>query len=360
MSGHFLLSPQARDFTLEQVEKMSAARVHEFFVQTRWGKEGKQVCPECGTITNHYWVKTRRQWRCRDVACGRSFSVTSGTKWADHKLPLKKLLKAMVIFATNVKGISASALGRLLGVAYQTAFVLLHKLRESIMERADKNKLDGLVHIDGAHVSGRIRKPRVKKKATQTQARDRVPASANAFHPNRRIVMVLREVDQRDHKGAIRTIVEVVPAESAEWAKKLADKYVKHGATVMTDEHPAYGQFAAKFKHATVNHSIEFSTDEGVNNNHAESFFSRMRRMVFGQVHRVTPKYMLDYVTEVAWREDWRRIQTSEQVRSLIRMSTYTKSKWWRGYWQGKKRAEEIFFAPVLHPAAAASNNQAS
>ena len=96
-----------------------------------------------------------------------------------------------------------------------------------------------------------------------------------------------------------------------------------------------------------VNHSIEFSTDEGVNNNHAESYFSRMRRMVFGQVHRVTPKYMLDYVTEVAWREDWRRIQTSEQVRCLIRMSTYSASQWWRGYWQGKKRKEEVFFSPA-------------
>ena len=98
--GHFLLSPAARDFTLEFVEKMSAATVHAFFVRNRWGDDGTQVCPECGSIDKHYWIKTRRQWRCRDVACGRMFSVTTGTKWADHKMPLKTILRGMVLFAT--------------------------------------------------------------------------------------------------------------------------------------------------------------------------------------------------------------------------------------------------------------------
>ena len=124
-------------------------------------------CPECGEKGVHYWIKTRWQWRCKDVACGRFFSVTSGTKFADHKLPLKKILMAMLIFCANVKGISACSLARQLGVAYQTGFVLLHKLRESIIENSSSVPLEGLVHIDGAHVSGRIRKPRVKTPATK-------------------------------------------------------------------------------------------------------------------------------------------------------------------------------------------------
>lgn len=345
MAGHFLLSPASRDFTLEFVEKMSAATVHAFFVRNRWGDDGTQVCPECGSIAKHYWIKTRRQWRCRDIACGRMFSVTSGTKWADHKLPLKTILRGMVLFATNVKGISASQLARQLGIAYQTAFVMLSKLRESIMECANKDKLDGLIHIDGAHVSGRIRKPRVKKKATQTQARDKIAYEANAKHPNRRIVMVMRMVDPHGRKGAIRTIVEVVRAENRQAVEALAKQYIERGAHVMTDESPAYGTLMARYDHETVNHTVEFSTDEGVSNNQAESFFARMRRMAIGQVHRITPKYMLDYVTELGWREDERRTRTSEQVRQLVRKSMRSPSQWWRGYWQGKMRQEEILFA---------------
>lgn len=94
------------------------------------------------------------QWRCRETACGRAFSVTSGTKFADRKMPLKTILKGIVVFATNVKGISACSLGRQIGITYQAAFVMLHKLRESILEHADKTPMDGLVHIDGAPVAG--------------------------------------------------------------------------------------------------------------------------------------------------------------------------------------------------------------
>jgi len=44
-----------------------------------------------------------------------------GTKFADHKLPLRRLLKAVVLYITAVNGISASQLARTLGVAYMTA-----------------------------------------------------------------------------------------------------------------------------------------------------------------------------------------------------------------------------------------------
>lgn len=344
MGSHFLLSPSARNFTLKTVEKMSSGQVHEFFIESRWGKTGTQVCPMCGSITNHYYVKSRRQWRCREAGCGTSFSVTTGTKFADHKLPLKTILMGMVLFTTNVKGISACAMSRTLGVAYMTAFTLVHKLRESIMENADKSPLDGLIHIDGAHVSGRKRKPRVKVKHAKYEARTKLPFSDDDQHPNRRIVMVMRQVDPKGGTGSIRTIVEVVRAENAEWANKLAKKYISKGANVMTDESNAYSEYMARYKHETVNHSNMFSTDDGVNNNQAESYFSRMRRMVIGQVHRVTPKYMLDYVSEVAWREDIRRTPTSVQVKGLLGMALKKRSRWWCGYWQRHHRAQEIMF----------------
>ncbi|CAN7646514.1 hypothetical protein LJR084_005091 [Variovorax sp. LjRoot84] len=137
---------------------------------------------------------------------------------------MRTILRAILIFAANVKGISACALSRQLGVTYQTAFVLLHKIRESIVDATPDTQLDGIVHMDGAHVSGRVRKPRVKKPATKTQARDRIDVSANPTHPNRRIVMVIREVahawlrrgpycrrshQKRDVKGCQRSGKEV-------------------------------------------------------------------------------------------------------------------------------------------------------
>jgi hypothetical protein len=61
-------------------------------------------------------------------------------------------------------------------------------------------------------------------------------------------------------------------------------------------------------------------------------------------IHRLTPKYMLDYATEVAWREDVRRTSTSLQVRQFLEMTLKKRSRWWRGYWQGCHRPDEILF----------------
>jgi len=160
--------------------------------------------------------------------------------------------------------------------------------------------------------------------------------------------MVLREVSKTPGVGAVRTVVQVVRAEDSPTARALAKKYINKNATVMTDEHPAYGEYMARFQHLTVNHSIEFSTGDGVNNNHAESFFARMRRMVIGQAHRVTPKYMYEYMSEVAWREDNRRASPMRQSRSILKWASRLapEASSWKGYWQGKRRQDEVLFVP--------------
>lgn len=335
--AHFLLTPAARDFSFKVLANMTEDEARWQLAELRWGRDGEQVCPSCGSINKHYWISSRKQWRCKEIGCCRTFSVTSDTVFADRKLPLVTLLHAIHVFVSHVKGLSALALERHIGVSYITAFVLLHKLRQVITLQQDKNveKLKGIVHVDAAHVSGRIRKPRVSSPASKTQARDRIGPAANPTHPNRRLVMVLREVSPVKGQGALRTITKVVRAENEENALELARKYIEPGAVVMTDEHSAYGKYIARFDHQTVNHSREFSTSKGVSNNQAESFFSRMRRMVIGQAHRVTPRYMDEYMAEIAWREDNRRQSPYTQAMQLL---GYCLQPYEVGYWQGRGR----------------------
>jgi hypothetical protein len=91
------------------------------------------------------------------------------------------------------------------------------------VEERDTSQLEGIVHVDGAHMSGRKRKPRVKLPSTKRQARDRVPRDEDPQHRNRRIVMVLRQLGPPG-QGAVRTIVEVVPAENEEHVQALSGK----------------------------------------------------------------------------------------------------------------------------------------
>jgi hypothetical protein len=90
MGQHLLLSPAASDFTVEEVDRMSELRAWKIFVEQRrdrQGKDGTQAGPCCDAVAKHRFIKKCHQWRCREVACGTVFSVTSSTKFADHKLP---------------------------------------------------------------------------------------------------------------------------------------------------------------------------------------------------------------------------------------------------------------------------------
>jgi len=82
---HYLLSAQARSLSLIEIARLSDDEAYDLFKQSRW-TDGEPVCPHCGCEHN-YHIKTRKQWRCK--ACKHTFSVTSGTIFANHKMPLQ-------------------------------------------------------------------------------------------------------------------------------------------------------------------------------------------------------------------------------------------------------------------------------
>ena len=86
-------------------------------------------CPDCGSLAS-YRHKSRKIFSCQ--ACGRQFSVTSGTIFAGRKMAIRDLLVAIAIFVNGAKGHSALQLSRDLDCQYKTAFVLAHKLREAL------------------------------------------------------------------------------------------------------------------------------------------------------------------------------------------------------------------------------------
>jgi ISXO2 transposase-like protein len=83
-----------------------------------------------------------------------------------------------------------------------------------------------------------------------------------------------------------------------------------------------------------VNHTEAYS-DNGICTNQVESYFSRLRRMVEGQHHHVSPQYLHQYAGEAAWKEDHRRLDNGALTIRALRLSlAYPKSRNWCGYWQ--------------------------
>lgn len=139
--------------------EMNEDQAFEVFKSVRWGCGKEVACPMCGVVREHYFIAIRKQWRSKD--CKHTFSVMSGTIFAFHKLSLKMHLTAIAIYTNAVKGISALQMGRDLDVQYKTAFVLTHKIRESLIEQRDALPLSGEIHMDGAAIFARPKKRRL-------------------------------------------------------------------------------------------------------------------------------------------------------------------------------------------------------
>jgi len=167
---------------MREVFAMSDDQAFEALREVRWGRDGEPVCPACGVVERHWFLPSRRQWRCRD--CGHTFSVTCGTLFAHHQLPLQVDLGAIAIDTDAVKGLSALQLSRDLDVQYKTAFVLMHKLRQSLMDQRDETPLAGEAQIDGGYVGGSVR--------PANRAEERVDRRlAEHRNPDKRCVPVL-------------------------------------------------------------------------------------------------------------------------------------------------------------------------
>lgn len=316
MAQHFLLSAQARTLSLASVARLSDEDAHKRFQEIRWADtNGEPVCPRCGGLA-HYTYKARKLWKCK--ACAHQFSVTSGTIFASRKLPVRDILLAIAIVCNGAKGISALQVGRDLDVQYRTAFVLCHKLREAMAAEMATADVGGVVETDGAYFGGHVRPANLKE-----NRRDRRLAENQTG--KRRVVVIARE-----RKGRTKTTVVKQESDGVAFVAKV----VRPGSEVHADEASHWDALHAYFETKRINHSLAYSLN-GACTNQAESFLARLRRMVDGQHHGVSPQYLYQYANHAAWLEDHRRLDNGALAcRALGLALNHPVSRDWKGYWQ--------------------------
>lgn len=112
------------------------------------------VCPRCGGGA-YSEVRTRGLLQCR--ACRHQASLTAGTIFHRTHLALTTWFLAMHLIGQSKNGISSLELSRRLGVNYDTAWKLHHKLMQVMLEREADQPLGGggtRVEIDDAYLGG--------------------------------------------------------------------------------------------------------------------------------------------------------------------------------------------------------------
>lgn len=298
---------------------MSEEEGWEAFVKIRFAEnDGQPFCPRCA-CSALYTIKTRRKWLCK--VCNFQFSVTSGTIFASRKMEFRDILFAIALWTNGAKGVSGLQLARDLNVQAKTAFVLLHKLRESLGSLQHAQMLSGEVEIDGAYYGGYV-----KPSTRAIHRRDRRKLANQSG--KRRCVTVMRE-----RNGRTRPFV----CSELEGAR-LAPNVIENGSIVYADEAKSYDSLHALFDMRRIDHSKSYAEGK-ISTNQAESFHARMRRSEKGVHHRIS-QHLAPYANEMAWREDNRRVSNGEQFLTIAAAGLHHPvSRHWKGYWQRRKEA---------------------
>lgn len=317
MAQHFLLSAAARTLSLREIYRAGEEAAYATFCHLRWPEtDGEAVCPDCGCCET-YNISTRRKFKCK--ACHRQFSVTSGTIFASRKLGFADILAAICLFVNGAKGRSAVQLSRELGVQYKTAWVMAHKIREAMQDEVEGAKVSGEVEIDGMYVGGHIR--------PANRREDRIDRRKFRYQTGtRRVVVAVRA-----RKG--RTLTFVTRSESD--GVDLVARNVMPGSIIYADEARHWDHLSRGYAMGRINHEEAYSDLCGTHTNNAESFFSRLRRMIRGQHHFVSPKYLHQYAVHAAWLEDHRRESNGDLTTRVVRNAMAAPvSRDFSGYWQ--------------------------
>ncbi len=253
----------------------------EFVASLRW-PDGP-VCPKCGVVDpKHYYLKTRRVWKCR--ACKKQFSVKVGTIFEDSPLGLDKWLPAVWLIANCKNGISSYELAKDLGVQQKTAWFMLHRIRLA-MQTGTFEKLSGQVEADETYIGGKARNMHKGKREEKIQGRG--PSGKVA-------VMGLLE-----RHGKVKA--KVVPDTTSRTLQVEVRESVQPGSEVHTDALRSYRGLDAEYVHNVVDHAEKY-VDGHVHTNGLENFWSLLKRGIKGTYVSVEPYHLFRYLDEQAFR----------------------------------------------------------
>lgn len=121
-------------------------------IAARWPKGWK--CSRCGCTRSIAVNNAKGRQRQECLVCGYQSSSIVDTVMEHSHLPLRTWFLAMYLLTQHKNAISALSLKRQLGVTYKSAWLLKHKLMQTMQQRDEPYQLQGRVEIDDAYLGG--------------------------------------------------------------------------------------------------------------------------------------------------------------------------------------------------------------
>jgi ISXO2-like transposase domain len=202
----------------------------------------------------------------------RCSRLRSARIFEDSPISFSKWLPAVWLILSARNGISSCEVARALKVTQKTVWFMLHRIRESLDERAYDRPFEGPVEADETFVGGdtkKMNRKRREKVSRECSGRDKAP------------IMAIMERNKEERKGKVRAWL--VPFVEGSILKAKIRENVVEGADVYTDKATWYKGLSRDYVHETVDHrALEYVRDH-VSTNSVESFFSVFKRTVKGR-----------------------------------------------------------------------------
>jgi transposase-like protein len=264
-------------------------RCFEYAKHLRW-IGGHVTCPRCGQA-KHSFIKTRKLWFC--YVCKKQFTLKVGTVMEDSAIKLDKWMTAFWAVANCKNGISSHELGRMIGVTQESAWFMLHRIREAMrgsqmFKIGGSGNSGGPVEVDETWVGGDPKKMHAKKRL-------KIKAGKSGGHSDKAIVMGMLDRESR------RVGAQVVPDVKRETLQNAILDRVGFGSTVYTDGWPGYDGLGKSYVHETVNHIEEYVRGD-VHTQGIENFWSCLKRTLKGTYVAVEPFHLDRYLDEQVFR----------------------------------------------------------
>ncbi|MGH6738504.1 MAG: IS1595 family transposase, partial [Bradyrhizobium sp.] len=287
--------------------------------------------------------------------CHRQESVTAGTVFHRTRTGLSKWFLAAYLMGRDKRGVAAKFLQRELGVAYQTAWTMAHKLRHGLSEDPAR-PLHGFLEADETFIGGRGdptspgRSTRNPDKSLVVAAVEKVPAPRNTKGKHGHAV-------RRQHgffAGAAR--IAVLPTATGAELGAFLKANVAGQSHLLTDGFAGYrgrdADLGGHLRHTPVIQDASANAGEFFPIVH--TLFSNLKTWLVGTHHGVSAKHLPRYLREWSYRFNRRNLTDGLDgylIRRAVECATITYDQLKAGAMPGGAKRTRRLPAMVGQPA---------
>lgn len=261
-------------------------------------------CPACQK-SSYCVLEKRHLYQCN--RCHHQTSVTSGTLFDSTKVPLTTWFLAIYLITQGKAGISALALMREIGVSYNTAWLMKHKIMQAMKERDDSQPLTGTIQLDDVYWGGE----------RHGGKRGRGSENKTPF---------VAAVSLSDKQHPLKMNLNVVEGFSLMEIERLAKGHLSPESHVISDGLPCFSAVKqAGCRHTAIVtgggfESVEFAEFKWVN-----TLIGNVKNAIHGTYHSVSKQHLPRYLAEFCYRFN-RRFQLEDMLARFIYIALRTRA----------------------------------